>query len=138
MRRLCWKSMERCEKVSTSVGACSWLRCDWSIYILGCGFSKVEFLHGVPWREFKCLLTRPDPPKNSQSVIHPLIWTSLDRECFLIATSSPTPKNQLWINGNHKWQHVCRFELGVISFRSRLEVVFICETNFIWGKPRIQ
>jgi len=38
--------MKRCEKVSDffSVGARSWLRCDWSIYNLGRGLAKDEFL----------------------------------------------------------------------------------------------
>jgi len=30
------------KKCRTSVGACSWLRCDWSIYILGSGLAKGE------------------------------------------------------------------------------------------------
>jgi len=34
--------MERCEKVSDPVGACSWLHCDWSVYILGRGLAKGE------------------------------------------------------------------------------------------------
>jgi len=35
------------KKCRTTVGARSWLRCDWSIYILGRGLAKGELLFVV-------------------------------------------------------------------------------------------